>query len=977
MANGPFFEYYASVVEILDKNGQTHGVGSIIDDSHVITCAHVVGMCLVGNPDAPSLGLSGRKIQVRRSYVNGRNSEPHEAEVELYFSREENSASADLALLRLSKEQFAIGGNCRLASFSDALVSRGEIVFATGFPDDAVGTRGGAAEAEYRAGGPQPNLWISLTDTRGFGEEIRPGFSGAPVWSESAKANVGLITEADNTRRTATLIPTTLIKSVAALPISGGQPLENRNHGDVNAFHRPSSRLGPFRTCMEFLIPSLHYFLTARLAFFHDPPERDIFARYLRNSAAELYERMKEKTYIPSIAAEPPETAPLLWRGGNFANPIQQLIRELAGQSAGGDSASAEISAISKRSHRVRRLIGTLMRSDDPLILLGEPGSGKSLTLQQAMMLLSYQNIRRVQPTICLYFSLGRLTPVSQPNIHTIESFVRSSSPQEIRPYLEFLENAGRLVLIFDGMDEMSRELYIDHTAALSAYAESRRGVIRTLFSCRIADFSPNFRHRRLLLLPFDIDHVYLYIRRQFGANAIDVDGQLIKPKALARLLLSDEITIQAGNPFILWLLCLYIHENHHIPQNRVALLKHYYHYMYSMKSKERGNADLLSRSVDEVFDMWGEIALEITNRNQGSEIPLQDVNLKLGPKATIALAAGRACGSLQQSFGDSTPKVRFEHHRAQEFFAARALLRASADFNWTDKLDIPRWQETLVNVALMGGGGEALQVLKASLENVPEILNSRDGTFEHFMSENLVAERVEVGARIAREMSAVEERNDLWSHLQRSVQRLLESGDPASKVKMLRLIQRNPSQFSTSDLTAVLNHPSVWVRDQANTVATRLSTQIARSPLPMELLYSFTTGTLPLRLRSFLKMAREVQRPAIYVVCLCGLFLMMAQACAFGTIDIVLAHAQESVFSDLLSVDTLIGRIVRARWYFPAFYAVVVVSVLVSAIKFAPRSWLIVPAVGLLIIGAPLGLQVLWTSDDLSLFGTSGWPWP
>jgi len=128
MANGPFFEYYASVVEILDKNGQTHGVGSIIDDSHVITCAHVVGMCLVGNPDALSLGLSGRKIQVRRSYVNGRNSEPHEAEVELYFSREENSASADLALLRLSKEQFANGANCRLGSFSDALVSRGEIV---------------------------------------------------------------------------------------------------------------------------------------------------------------------------------------------------------------------------------------------------------------------------------------------------------------------------------------------------------------------------------------------------------------------------------------------------------------------------------------------------------------------------------------------------------------------------------------------------------------------------------------------------------------------------------------------------------------------------------------------------------------------------------------------------------------------------------------------------------------------------------
>ena len=885
MSLGPIFAYYSSVVEIIDNHRNTIGVGTIIDDKNVLTCAHVVGQCIANDPNAPNEAVPvGSVLNVRRSYIESRNATPKPARVRQYHSRMENDAVADIALIELEGDRFSLEGPASITAFSYEPAARDDEVFAIGFPADANETRGGAAEARYRIGGPQPNQWIALTDVHGYGNEIRPGFSGAPVWSNIAKSIVGLITEADAGRRTATLIPTKLLQLVSPVRVIP-QPVKVSRTNAFTDQVSPGVRFSLIRTILDATWPSFHYFLTVRLKCLNEPPERQIFARYLANTAAELSDRLNAKTYIPPIAAEPPKTPPMLWR--RSGSTVRQLIRETVGLSVGGDSASAQISALSRRSRRIRRLIQALLHTDRPLILLGEPGSGKSITLQQVMMLLSYLNTRRVMPVVCIYLSLGKLKPVPTPGIDTVENFVRDNIPDALRPYLTYLEQSRRLIIIFDGMDEMSRERYVEHTAALAEYAESRRGDVRTLFSCRIADFSPNFWHRRLLLLPFDRAHIAAYIVRQFGSGLIEIDGEKLRAKALAKSLASEDITLQAGNPFVLWLLCLYIYRNQRIPANRTSLLQYYYEYMYSEKLPTL--ADELSSpwNCHPLFDLWGEIAFELTIRNQGIELSMHDINLLLGNDAADAVIAGRICGVIQQSFGDEISKIRFEHHRAQEYFTAWKLVRSPEGFDWDNKLDVPRWQETLVNVAQMGAGADALDVLSRSLRGISEQVDGEVDKLETYLRESLISERVEVTGRIARELPITPRRAELWNDVVGAVRWLLKEGNAVSKIRALRLVQQNPEYFTVSELSVPLTDTSSWVRDQAQTVAAVLSTDIASSPLPVELIFGFTRGTLWGRWRTFLRIAKTTNKVGLSLLWTLGSALSLAQAGVFALIGI------------------------------------------------------------------------------------------
>ena len=343
---------------------------------------------------------------------------------------------------------------------------------------------------------------------------------------------------------------------------------------------------------------------------------------YLSELAAELKDKIAEKTYIP-----PPTKHVSNLPAGWTRKPalLQQLVKEIAGVSGGGDAASAQISALSRRSRRVRRLIYLLTRSPEPLILLGEPGAGKSLTLQQASMHLAEQNARRVSPKIILFVSLGRWQPVERPDISSVEDLVKGVCPKELRPYLRALEEAGQLIVVFDGLDEMSRERYTEHTAALSKYAESRRDQVHTLFSCRIADFSPDFQHKRLVLLPFELAQIRAYLHLQFGRAPVVIDGSCYKIGALAKEIYSGALPFQARNPYVLSLLCIYIQEKQSFPNKRVDLLNFYYPYNFERKKEEIDTAAIGFWEGDRYYQLWGKIALEITQRNQGTDIGLHE----------------------------------------------------------------------------------------------------------------------------------------------------------------------------------------------------------------------------------------------------------------------------------------------------------------------------------------------------------------
>ena len=91
-----------------------------------------------------------------------------------------------------------------------------------------------------------------------------------------------------------------------------------------------------------------------------------------------------------------------------FIKPVHQVIRHLVSrQEQGGDFASAQIAVLNRKSRIVRNIAKPFSKTEDPLVLLGDPGTGKTMTLQQTALALASSESHRVFPIIPLYVRLG------------------------------------------------------------------------------------------------------------------------------------------------------------------------------------------------------------------------------------------------------------------------------------------------------------------------------------------------------------------------------------------------------------------------------------------------------------------------------------------------------------------------------------------------------------------------------------------
>ena len=123
----------------------------------------------------------------------------------------------------------------------------------------------------------------------------------------------------------------------------------------------PVTPPGLFRSLLDRVAPRLHGYLT-RQGTLAKPPEGADFRDYLRALRARIENDFRNKVYLPLRAGHP--ASPLLDEAtsvGDFA-PIHQVIRQLAGTSRGGDSASAQIAAVNRQSRVVRNILKQLRR---------------------------------------------------------------------------------------------------------------------------------------------------------------------------------------------------------------------------------------------------------------------------------------------------------------------------------------------------------------------------------------------------------------------------------------------------------------------------------------------------------------------------------------------------------------------------------------------------------------------------------------
>ncbi|MCP4156655.1 MAG: SMEK domain-containing protein, partial [bacterium] len=682
------------------------------------------------------------------------------------------------------------------------------------------------------------------------------------------------------------------------------------------------SKPGLIRYFLDRWVPHIHSWLTTRTGFLKQPAEWAVLNAHLRTLSSTITDDIEEKTYVlPATRDLPDEADRIKIKRRGFMSPIHQLIKEITGVSrGGGDAQSARISAAGKKSRVVRNIVKRLLEAKEPLILLGDPGTGKSITLQHAAVLFAGLESKRMYPTICLFIRLGEFRVPGHPDCSAVWNFVKASTPLEVRPYIDSLRDSGRLVIFFDGMDEMSRERYSEHTAALSVFAGSMKGITRTLFSCRVTDFTPRFRHNRLVLLPFGRGHIHRYLKRQIPQFPLQIGDRVWSARRLAKRLVRGDLPMQADNPFVLWLLCTFLQEEEEWPESRVHLLEYYNKYNYRRKS-----ADVLNIQVpdmDSAFLTWSRIAYEITCRNKGTAIPVDDVRAFLEPHQQGAVEAGFLCGVLQKSLDLESELLRFEHHRFQEYFTAYFFKHNSeetAHLDWLDKLDSPRWQETLFNLVLMGAGHEALEALgQAISQGIYEFIRFRDSgkKTDAVRVETQTADRIELASRVFQQVGNQrgEDFSKLFEPFRKALYQLADVGNPISRVKMMWAsgIVSGVDVFRAARYSLV--SPVAWVRRQA-LVITAAVKDVEGGALQEDILHGFASGLFLNRLNGYVRIASALKQKRLWCVLATGFLLYMLQLfLGFGIVYTARNIALPVFTTETAYLEELSGWIVSAQ---------------------------------------------------------------
>lgn len=691
--------------------------------------------------------------------------------------------------------------------------------------------------------------------------------------------------------------------------------------------NRSLSSFGIVRSLLDRLCPSFHNWLRRR-GVLNTPVEYQTLSKYLIELRAHLAQEVDQRTYIVNLARRVPRSGPSdesTAAEDQFALPIQRVIRSVLGHSqGGGDSASAQLAAVNRRSRVVSNLLKTLRRSREPLILLGDPGTGKTLTLQQTALAIAKAEQRRTYPSLPIYVRLGEfhVAEGEVTEVHVLD-FVKQSVREEVRPFIDSLEFDGRLIIFFDGLDEMSRQRYTEHTTALSKFAGRysylHHSGSKTLSSCRITDFSPAFRPSRLVLLPFSEPQIREYLVRSFpGRRFIEIDRQRWTFKRLARHMCGTDFSVDATNPFVLYLLCFYLDRKQSWPDSRAELLRFFLEQNYVRKEQERQD-DLSFPPYEEAVLDWAAVAFLITSRNLGGTIAAHEIAKLPGwtlEQTERVVRLGRRCGVFIESVQGGEHLVRLDHHRLQEYLTAVHIHADHPPIDWADKMDAPRWQETLVNLVVLGGGDDAIDVLSSVIAEFvegerrkrEELKGYNDASRAPLMddaAETVLADRIEVASRIARDASRTTLVVDkLLPVLRDAVSLLFEHGNPITQVKMIRVAIEVPEPQLIEAARRLLKSEVVWLRNQA-----LILTSFSDADLPTSIAEDVANGELLPRILTYLKALRNVQQPgATYSLCvgvLCGVsewVLHLATAIAIYVLSLRLI-GDSGIFSKLKSL--------------------------------------------------------------------------
>lgn len=185
--------YKSGLVRFFQGNNAI-GAGFYVGNGYVLTCAHVVSQALgLGKKSQAVLAeaVAGKPLKLDSPFVAREQLQSAEIVSSLWRLNDE-----DLAVLQVLEADPA-GVTPLPVKESSSYWEHVYHVF--GFPDghpNGVWTQGKFLDEQIKG-------WVQMEDTKTQGLAIEPGFSGAPVWDETAGAVVGMTVAHDEDREAA------------------------------------------------------------------------------------------------------------------------------------------------------------------------------------------------------------------------------------------------------------------------------------------------------------------------------------------------------------------------------------------------------------------------------------------------------------------------------------------------------------------------------------------------------------------------------------------------------------------------------------------------------------------------------------------------------------------------------------------------------------------------------------------------------
>lgn len=444
---------------------------------------------------------------------------------------------------------------------------------------------------------------------------------------------------------------------------------------------------------------------------------------------------------------------------------------------------------ISPRHREKIRLasIEDVLENHPRFILLGEPGAGKTTTIQH----------------LALQMALKRL---NQPDAHPLPMFLYLPEWDDGQSIVSFIKKEWRLVsdplgllnrgemhVFLDGLNELGKNRG-DKAKELRDWLEQERGPAHVIVTCRDNDYDDLDLGLPIVLVE-GMDEVLI---QEFVYSYLEEEAENL----LNLILPSDDdaqndrhIFHLASNPFFLTAFIVVYNTDKKLPRNTGALFQRLILILWK-REYERKTAGWIP--LQDAVPPFATLAYTMIDDDLPTELPLRYVRKFVRSDGLLKAAASANFIQLRDN------RVRFHHQLIQESFAAlelqnrnlREVLERPRFSKYTGARVATKWDEVVV----------ALSGITPSADKMIETLTTNDPW--------LGAECIAGGAKVSPE---------IYQKFLRSLVKKLDESNTAVKNATIQAIARLKDPQTAPDLAKKLSDNSPRVRRNALTALTEI----------------------------------------------------------------------------------------------------------------------------------------------------------